>query len=165
MAATPAAVSPPRGVLAYFPVGRDTLDEREMENPFSADNSGAADQEGLARDIYLLSIAVDLMANLFEQLQGVRDDDAALDRDLMIEGHLISAKIIEAQEIVSKLNFAANGAKDAELMDRARAILGPLGRKLDRLAGCLDRRDALLADTLIVEGEPAPQAPPNCLSR
>lgn len=108
---------------------------------------------GLARDIYLLSIAVDLMANLFEQLQSVRDDDAALDRDLMIEGHLISAQIIEGQEIVSQLNFAANGVKDAELMARARVILGPLGRRLDRLAGYLDRREALLADTLSVESE------------
>jgi hypothetical protein len=132
---------------------RDALDEREVETPFSAEHSGATDQEGPARDIYLLSIAVDLMANLFEQLQSVRDDDAALDRDLMIEGHLISAQIIEAQELVSRLNFAANGAKDAELMARARVILGPLGRKLDRLAGYLDRREALLADTLSVEGE------------
>jgi hypothetical protein len=107
--------------------------------------------ESLARDIHLLFIAVEQMANLFDQLQCVRDDDAALDRGLMMEGHLISAQIVEAQEVVRELHFAANGAKDAKLMTRARAILGPLGRKLDRLAGYIDRRKALLVETLALE--------------
>jgi hypothetical protein len=107
--------------------------------------------ESLARDIHLLFIAVEQMENFFDQLQYVRDDDAALDRGLMMEGHLISAQIVEAQEVVRELYFAANGAKDAELMARARVILGPLGRKLDRLAGYIDRRKALLVETVALE--------------
>lgn len=113
--------------------------------------SEAEGHESLPRDIHLLFIAVEQMANLFDQLQYVRDDDAALDRGLMMEGHLISAQIVEAQEVVRELTFAANGAKDAELMARARVILAPLGRKLDRLAGYIDRRKALLVEDLALE--------------
>jgi hypothetical protein len=132
------------------------LDEQEIAVASTgqiAGAKGASDYEGLARDIHLLSIAVGLMADLYEQLQNFRDEDAALDRDLTVEEHLISAQLVEAKDVVRQLTGAANGAKDAELMSRARVILGPLGRKLDRLAGYMDRRNALRSDTLSVDGD------------
>jgi hypothetical protein len=135
---------------------QDTLEENEVETALSAPATlhvSATDHAGLARDISLLSIAVDLMADLFDQLQGFRDDDAALDRDLMIEGHLISAQIVEAQEVVSQLHRAADGSHGAKLMAHAKVILGPLGQKLDSLAGYLDRRAALVSKSVSIESE------------
>jgi hypothetical protein len=89
---------------------------------------------------HYLCIAAELMANMFEELNALKETDASLSRDLMVEGPAISEQLAALHKLVNRVSAGPDGSGDLELIEQGKAILGPLSRRLETLAHDFEER-------------------------
>jgi hypothetical protein len=129
----------PRELIALEPQpgGDGAVGACGIAKPFERQSAGPIDIG--VRELHHLRTAAELMESLFQELGALSGTDAVLSFDLMMEGPAISEQLSELREFVNRLSAASNLNND---LARAKALVGPLSRRLDTLARTFEARNS-----------------------